>query len=148
MLKQVLDQLPSNKILRQIARLNLIAGSESNAYRFPSHVRKVEAVILAKNVFGANAGLMRFWKLNFPTLKFHNDDVDFVITRVRADSKEEIAQAPCQLKVHGENGVLHQLECKGLKDLEILAELVKSADATPVPASEIPRIESSEARLH
>lgn len=130
--------LPINKLSKQMARLNLIAGTPQNAYKLDPQFKKVELILLHKNIFGPSLGMKKFWRHNLPVLKFHNDDVDFVLTRVRASTKAEIAQVPTKIILHDAQGQKTEFDCANAHSNEILERLVKATKAKPVPSSEIP----------
>lgn len=135
---QMFKNLPVSPVLKQIARLNMIAGNPSNAFKFGSQCKKVELILQEKGVFGPAVGLKRFWRQNLPVLKFHNYDTDFFLTRVRAENKEDIKKIPAKIIVHEENGGKQEVDCKGLDNQAILAKLVEVTQATPVPEADIP----------
>lgn len=141
MTASMFKDLPKSRILRQIARLNLIAGTPKTAYKLGPEVKKLELILILKNVFKPAAGLKHFWRKNLPVLKFHNDHVDFVATRVRAKTKEEVAKVPSKIIVHGTDGSKKDIDCIFTSNSEILAKLVEVTKATPVEAAEIPVIE-------
>lgn len=130
--------LPKSRILRQIARLNLIAGTPETAYKLGPEIKKLEIILILKNVYKPAAGLKQFWRKNLPILKFHNDHVDFVATRVRAQDKEEVAKVPSKIIVHGTDGSKKDIDCLFTSHSDILAKLVEVTQATPVDAAEIP----------
>lgn len=130
--------LPLKGINRQIARLNLISGNTSNAYRFGSHIKRIELVLLHKMVYIPLAGLKKFWRRNLPVLKFHNDDTEFVVTRVRAQTKAEIKAAPIKIKVHETSGNVIEVPCALKDNDEILKKVVEVSKAESVPKEEIP----------
>lgn len=146
-LKEYLKGLPGHKILRQVARLNLVAGDSTTAYKLPSTVKKLEVLMMTKAVNRRFVGLNHFSKWTFPTLKFHNDDVDFVVTRVKPEHKEEYPQVPCALFIHKTSGDMTRIECNEMSHLRILQELVKATNALPVPELEIPHIPLPKVRL-
>lgn len=141
MIKEIVEALPrNNKLLRQITRLNIIAGSPETAYRFGPDLKKLEVVIYSKNILGHAAGLKKFWKLNLPTLKFHNDAVDFVVTRVKPTKREDFDTIPLQVRLHNQDGSVSKLDCVNKSNLVILSEVVALTGATAVPVAEIPVI--------
>lgn len=139
MIKELVQALPrNNKLLRQITRLNLIAGSPATAFRFGPSLKKLEVVIYSKNVMGHAAGLKKFWKLNLPTLKFHNDNVDFVVTRVRPTKREDFNTIPVEVRLHQQDGAVTKIACLNKDHEQILREVVESTGASLVPEEEIP----------
>lgn len=134
---QMFKDLPVLRILKQISRLNLIAGNSSNAYKLGPQVKKVELILQEKNVYGPAAGLKKFWRKHLPTLKFHNYDTDISMTRVRS-KPEEAAKVPAKIVVYDEAGQKQELDCKNLDESVILQKLVKLTQATPVPEADIP----------
>lgn len=139
MIKDLVQALPRhNKLLRQITRLNLIAGTPSTAFRFGPSLKKLEVVLYSKNIRGHGAGLKKFWKLNLPTLKFHNDNVDFVVTRVRPNKREDFDTIPLEVRLHQQDGAVTKIACRNKDHEEILREVVESTGASSVPEIEIP----------
>lgn len=139
--------LPTSKILKQIARLNNISGTPKTAFKFGPQVKKIELIILQKNIYKSSSGLKRFWRYNLPVLKFHNDNVDFLLTRVRAKTKEEIAQVPTKIVIHKDDGSKGEVDCAMQTHNEILKKLVKATDAVPVAAENLSTIATPEDRL-
>lgn len=135
---------PTSKILKQIWRLNNIAGTPKTAFRFPQTVSKLELVLLQKHVWGPPLGLKHFWRNNLPTLKFHNEDLRMAVTRVKVASKAEIAEAPTKIVVHYTDGTKKDLDCAKKKPERILRDLVKLTSATSVPESDIPLVKAPE----
>lgn len=132
--------LPRSKLLKQIARLNLIAGTPKTAFKLGPQVKKVELFLLHKNIFVPGAGLKKFWRQNMPVLKFHNDDVDFVTTRLIAENKEEVAKAPTKIIVHNKDGSSTEFDCALKTNSQILNELVKVTEGVKVSEENIPVI--------
>lgn len=131
---------PSSPILRQVYRLNLISGTPKTAYRLGPEVKKVELFVISKNAYGPTAGLKKFWREYLPTLKFHNDDVNFVVTRIRPETKEEIKKVPSKIVVYDANNKETTIDCLGKHSSNIFRQLKKATNATPVPESEIETI--------
>lgn len=119
----------------------MIAGSSKNAYRLGENTKKIELVLLEKNIIGPRTGLKNFLKLQLPTLKFHNDNVDFFCTRVRATTKEDIAKVPTKIIIHDASSNKTEIDCHSLDENKILKKLVAATGATPVPESEIPHLQ-------
>lgn len=130
--------LPSSRIWKQAARLNQIAGTPETAYRFGPKYTKIELLLIQKSVHAPAFGLRRFWRQNLPTLKFHNDNVDFVLTRIATKTKEDLAKCPTKIILHHADGSAQELDCSNKHSNKILQELVALAEATAVPAEEIP----------
>ncbi|CAN3372643.1 hypothetical protein DIURU_004864 [Diutina rugosa] len=133
--------LPSSPVLRQVARLNQIAGTTETAFRMdPSKIKAIELVLVQKNVHQPSSGLRKFWKQNLPTLQFHNNDVRFTMTRVKTASKDELAKVPASVVIHkvGDDKVV--VNCLDRSPKDILRKVVHATGATPVPDAEIPRI--------
>lgn len=125
--------LPKLRILRQIERLNLIQGTPRNAFRFnPDQVSKIELVLIQKNIHEPAIGLRKFWRENLPTLKFHNDDINFVVSRVQVKNKEEVKKCPIKIIVHQVTGDKIDINCAHLNQSRILSKLVKATNATNV----------------
>lgn len=139
--------LPKSRILKQIARLNLIAGTPQTAYKLGPEIKKLELILILKNVFKPAAGLKHFWRKNLPVLKFHNEHVDFVATRVRAHTKEEVAKVPSKIIVHGTDGSKKDIDCIFSSHSDILAKVVEATKAIPVEAAEIPVLAVPKAHL-
>lgn len=138
---------PTSKILKQIWRLNQIAGTPKTAFRFPQTVAKFELILLLKNVWGRSLGLKHFWRHNLPTLKFHNEDLSMTVTRVKAETKAEIASVPSKIVVHYTDGTKTDLSCANKRPEDILRDLVKLTNATAVPESDIPLVKVPEDRV-
>lgn len=139
MLKQLAEALPrNNALLKQIMRLNQIAGTPETAYRFGPDLKKLEVVIYSKNILGHAVGLKKFWKLNLPTLKFHNDSVDFVVTRVRPVNKDDYKKIPLEVRLHLQEGQVAKIQCANKDHSEILQEVVEITNAEQIPENEIP----------
>lgn len=135
--------LPKSSLSRQIGRLNLIAGTPQTAFKFGPNVKKIELILLEKNIMGPNIGLKKFWRYNLPTLKFHNDEVEFFCTRVRATTKDEIAIAPAKVIIHDSSNTKIELDCKSLDNETILENIVLATRALPVAEADIPQISHS-----
>lgn len=131
--------LPSSRILKQIERLNIIAGTPENAFKFNPNVKSVELFLLKAPVQGPHIGLKRFWRRNLPTLQFHNPDVDFVMTRIKVEDKADLKKVPARVVVQAD-GEPKVLNCLEKTHEQILSELVQLTNATSVPAEEIPTI--------
>lgn len=136
--------LPSSRIWKQQARLNQIAGSPSTAFKFDPKYTKVELLLIEKSVLAPAFGLRRFWRQNLPTLKFHNDNVDFVLTRIATKTKEDLAKCPTKIVLHLADGSTQELDCSNKNSSKILKELVKVTGATPVPEEEIPVLKNGD----
>lgn len=133
--------LPSSKILKQIARLNNIAGTPERAFKFDSSkISKVEMFLIHKNVHGPSVGLKKFWRQDLPTLKFHNDDIAFVMNRISASTKAEVAKCPSKIVVHKTDGGVIELDCADKHSTDILRQLAKLTGAKNVMAEDIPVI--------
>lgn len=139
--------LPTSKILKQIARLNNISGTPKTAFKLGPQVKKIELIILHKNIYKASSGLKRFWRYNLPVLKFHNDDIDFLLTRVRANTKDEIAQVPTKIVIHRADGSKGELDCAMQTHNEILKKLVQATGAAPVAPEDLHTIPVPEDHL-
>lgn len=139
--------LPTSKLLKQIARLNLISGTPKTAFKLGPQVQKIELVLLYKNIYKKGSGLKRFWRYNLPALKFHNENVDFVLTRVKGNDKSEIAKVPSKIIIHKTDGTKSELDCALQTNSEILKKVVKATDAVLVPQEEIPTVATPEDRL-
>lgn len=141
MSSKMFQRLPKSSLSKQISRLNIIAGKPNTAFKFGSDVKKIELVLLEKNVMGPAIGLKKFWRVHLPTLKFHNDDVEFFCTRVLANSKEEIRKVPAKVIIHDSSNNTSEFDCASLDKDRILKKLVRITGATPIPQSEIPHIQ-------
>ncbi|SGZ52226.1 CIC11C00000004822 [Sungouiella intermedia] len=139
--------LPTSKILKQIARLNNITGTPRTAFKFGPLVKKIELIILLKNIFKASSGLKKFWRQNLPVLKYHNDDVEFTLTRVRAMSKEEIAQVPTKIVIHLADGTKSEVDCAMQTHNQILKKLVNSTGAVAIAPDDLHTIPVPENHL-
>lgn len=147
MIKQVAERLPTNKILRQIARLNLLAGKPQLAYKFDDKYKALELIVLSKNNYLKTAGIAKFWKYNLPILKFHNDDLDFIVKRVRPETKDDIKNFESALVVRSTDSEPIVIKCNDKSPGRILEELVKVTNARQLKQSEIPLIEVPAERL-
>lgn len=136
----MIKNAPLSPILRQIFRLNQIAGTKENAFRIPPKYKKVELVMMSKQAYGPSIGLKHFWRNHLPTLKFHNDDVQFFTTKVKVSTKEEIAQAPSKIVIHDETGNKTEIDCMGDHHLEILKKFVAATASQPIDETEIPKV--------
>lgn len=132
--------LPASRILKQITRLNNIAGTTENAFKFSSKYTKIELFLIKDNIFGQAIGLKKFWRNNLPTLKFHNEDVNFVLTRINTTTKEDLAKCPTKIVIHDNADKKYEIDCANKLVSDILKEVVQVTEATPVPSSEIPVI--------
>lgn len=132
--------LPSSKIWKQIARLNLIAGTPETAFKFDPSIRKIELFLIKQPVSGQAIGLRKFWRHNLPTLKFHNENVDFSVKHIVTETKEDIQKCPTKIIIHNEGSQVNELDCSNKHYSEILKEVVGLTKATPVPSEEIPVI--------
>lgn len=133
--------LPTSPVLRQVARLNKIAGTPATAFRFdPLKVREIEVFLTQKNAHPPSKGLRKFWKENMPTLRFHNDDVGFAMTRIAVNKDEDLAKMKAKIVVHTTNDGSQSINCANKDQSVILDELVKLTEAKPVPEAEIPVI--------
>ncbi|GEQ70031.1 hypothetical protein JCM33374_g3707 [Metschnikowia sp. JCM 33374] len=146
-LKEYLKGLPGHKILRQVARLNLISGDSNTAFKLPSNVKKLEVLIMNKAVNRRMVGLNQFWKWNLPTLRFHNDNVDFVVTRIKPEVKEEYPRVPCAIFIHKKAGDVTRIECNDRSASWIVKSIVNATGAQVVPKEEIPHIPLPKVRL-
>lgn len=141
-------ELPTGALTRQLARVNLIAGTPSTAFRIDSQrTRRIELLLVHGLHHKPLAGLRRFWRYNLPTLRFHNDDVDFVCTRFTVGSKEEIPKIVTRINLHDANGKTTPVDCRNKSNVEILDLVVKATGAVPVPESEIPVFKFKEEEL-
>lgn len=132
--------LPSSRILKQITRLNNIAGTPETAFKFSPKYTKLELFLIKQNVSGSAIGLKKFWRNNLPTLKFHNEDVNFVLTRINTTTKEDIAKCPTKIVVYDNASNKHEIDCADKQVSDILAEVIKATEATQIPEKEIPVI--------
>jgi len=131
--------LPSSKILKQITRLNNIAGESHRAYKLDStKFSKIELFLIQKNVHGPSVGLKKFWRQDLPTLKFHNDDIGFVCTRIQVDNKADVEKCPSKILVHKTAGGAIEIDCLNKHSSEILKELARVTEAKNVKADDIP----------
>lgn len=135
------QRLPTSSLAKQVSRLNLIAGTPKTAFKFGESTKKIELVLLEKNIAGPSIGLKKFWRVHLPTLKFHNDDVEFFCTRVRATTKEEIAKVPAKIIIHDTSNNKTEIDCSSHDKDRILRKLVKATGASPVPMDDIPHIQ-------
>lgn len=132
--------LPSSRILKQITRLNNIAGTPETAFKFNPKYTKLELFLIKHNVSGSAIGLKKFWRNNLPTLKFHNEDVNFVLTRITTSTKEDISKCPSKIIVYDNADKKYEIDCADRQVSDILAEVIKVTEASPVAEKEIPVI--------
>lgn len=134
--------LPQSRVLKQIARANLIAGTLENAFVLnPSKFKRVELLVIQKNIHEPAIGLRKFWKENLPVLQFHNNDIEFAVTRIKVNNKDEVKQCPIKILVTpvGSEAKL-EIDCAHLNQSKILKKLVKLTGATPVAEEDIPKL--------
>lgn len=131
--------LPRLGLIQKLERLNGIAGTPSTAFRINTNKFKGLELQLNQEIAPA-AGLTQFWKTNLPPLRFHNDDFNFRVTKIKLDDVEAQAEiCPVKLKVFGvEDKDSFELDCKGKPSDYILQEFVKRTGAEAVPEEEIP----------
>lgn len=129
--------LPTSKLLRQIARFNLISANPRAAYKLGPDIKRLELFLVHKNVYKPGAGLKKFWRENLPALKFHNDDVEFVVLRFVAPDKTQLSQAPCILRVHRKDGKYTDLDCSLKSNVDIMRRMVKETGAVRVPEEDL-----------
>lgn len=136
---KMFPDLPSSRILRQVARLNKISGTPDVAYKFDPKYTKMELLLPQARNHKDSMGLRQFWKHNLPTLKFHNDDIAFQVKKIQTESPEELAKCPTKLIVY-ENNEKVEIPCHNAESSEILSKLVQITNASSVPEEEIPTI--------
>lgn len=129
---------PRSPIQKQLFRLNTINGTLSRAFKFGPDVKKIQLNILHKRTYGPTVGIIKFWRMWLPILKFHNDDTDFVVTRFKANTKEELSNVKTTITVHNSNGTSDVINCANRHTDEIIENLVKYTKATEIPKDEIP----------
>lgn len=130
--------LATGPLARQVARANLISGSPQTAFRFDtSRIAKIELLLVQNIHHKPLTGLKKFWRYNLPTLKFHNDEIDFVCTRYKLDSKQDIPSVVSRIRVHNRDGKTIPIECQNQDNSQILQLLVAATEAKPVHESEI-----------
>jgi len=133
--------LPSSRILKQIANLNRISGTPETAFKIdPAQVSKIELLLIQGNGHGPSVGLKKFWRHNLPTLKFHNEDISFVVTRINTSTKQEFEACPAKIVIHKSNSEKVQIDCAKQHSSKILESLVKLTGAASIPADQIPTI--------
>lgn len=137
---KMFKNMPKSRLLKQIARLNLISGTPETAFKIdPTKYSKIELLLAESRGDGKSVGLRKFWKHNLPTLKFHNDDIDFVVTRVAAETKDEEALVPVKLLVYG-TAETKTFNVASEHSDNILEQLVKYTNAKSIPEEELPTI--------
>ncbi|KAG7660613.1 MRP49 [[Candida] subhashii] len=132
--------LPRFSIVAQVHRLNRIAGVGSPATAFRLNTKKFTGLELQLNEkMKAAEGLKEFWKTNLPTLKFHNDDFGFRVTKIQLADETEEVKCPVKLKVFGvDQKDNFELDCKSKPRSLIFEEFIKHIEAKQVPEEEIP----------
>ena len=146
MSEPILEGQPSKRLLKQIGRLNKIAGSTENAYKLGPKFTKLELFLINNTNQPASTGLKQFWRNHLPAIKFHNEDLTVVLTRINA-TKEEVSKVPAKIKCFGDAGSVQEIDCLDKPESEILKQLFKVTEAQPVDASEIPYIETPKYEL-
>lgn len=136
---KVLSKVPASKVAKQFARLNLIGGNSKTAFKIDSNqYPKVELLLAQSRGHGPSVGLRKFWKQNLPTLKFHNDDISFIVNRIQANDKSEEKLLPTKLVIYNANSEKHEINVANEHSSDILEKLVKFTNAQSIPESEIP----------
>lgn len=132
--------LPKSRIPKQVARLNQIAGSSENAFKFGPRYTKMEIFLINQTKQPASKGLKFFWRQHMPTLKFHNEDFGFVLKRVKVDDPAAADKVPVRIDLYDAAHNKTEIDCSFKSESDILAELLNKTEATPVAEAEIPRI--------
>ncbi|OBA24085.1 hypothetical protein METBIDRAFT_30437 [Metschnikowia bicuspidata var. bicuspidata NRRL YB-4993] len=104
-------------------------------------------MIMLKIAQRRSIGLNHFWKWNLPTLKFHNENIDFVVTRIQPETDEDYPKIPSAIFVHKAGDKMTRVECNGKTHEWILKNLVSATGATRVPVEDIPHIPLPKVRL-
>lgn len=135
----------SPRLLKQIDRVNKLRGTPETSYKFDaSKIKEVELFVYRQKpiVFQPAKGLKSFLKDSLPTLRYHNPDIQFTVTNIKAELEDELKKIPLKLniKAHNESDS-SSIECANQPPHWILSELVKRTKARQMTAEEIPLIE-------
>ncbi|SCU87519.1 LADA_0E04478g1_1 [Lachancea dasiensis] len=85
-------------------------------------------------------GARKFWREYLPTLQFYNPQLQFQVTRVRNDNKND-ASVPCTLEIIGQEGVaVDQLDMRNKQGSQIMKELLAKIEHTRVAEPDIVRL--------
>ncbi|CAH2354499.1 54S ribosomal protein Mrp49p, mitochondrial [[Candida] railenensis] len=134
--------LPKSRIAKQAARLNQIAGTSENAYKLGPKYSKMEIFLINQTPQRASVGLKQFWRQHLPTLKFHNDDFEFIMKRIKVEDTKEAEQCPVKIDLYeAQNQNKLTIDCSFKSESEILEEIIKSTEAAPVDSKDIPKLE-------
>ncbi|CAK7903105.1 hypothetical protein CAAN1_16S01134 [[Candida] anglica] len=138
---RMFKNLPKSRLLKQAARLNMIAGSAENAYKFGPKFTKMEIFLINQTPQKASIGLKQVWRQHLPTLKFHNEAFEFVLKRVNVANAEEAEKCPAKINLYDASNNKTELDCRYKSESEILQEILKVTGATAVKPEDIPKVE-------
>lgn len=141
---------PGSQYFREIASLKRITGAietRKAAIKIdPLKYNKVE-LIMPLNRYLKSRGLRHFWKTYLPTIKFHNDDINFIVTRVTTSDPNDPEQAkkvPVKIHLHNLNSPVKEINVDSVGVDAILDQFITSAEATPVDPKDILFIDPKE----
>ncbi|CUS24687.1 LAQU0S18e01992g1_1 [Lachancea quebecensis] len=130
-----------SRIARQLKFLNKISSStlEPQVVLNPQKYAGLNLTFQYQNHNG-HMGARKFWHEYLPTLQFYNPGLQFQVTRVKNEDKNN-AGVPCILQTIGKDGsVLETLDMRNKQHPEIMQELLEKADYEKVPESDIVRV--------
>ncbi|KAI3405134.2 MRP49 [Candida oxycetoniae] len=132
------------KITRQIKRVNNLRGRPSSSFKFDaSKFKEFEFFIYHQNpyIYKPASGILRLFETALPTLRYHNPDVQFTITKVEVNDPKELLELPLMVKIYGENPEnVQTIDCTNKPPHQILNELVELTNARKLKKEEIPFI--------
>ncbi|RLV92774.1 54S ribosomal protein MRP49 mitochondrial [Spathaspora sp. JA1] len=134
-----------SKYKLQAAKLNKIAGVDSQASVVlnPTKYKGLELQMISNRQNAQARGIYEFWRQDLRTLKFHNQNLDFQVTKITYQEDSEIEKIPARLIVRDLQGGEFTIDCKNKTRSDILSELLKLTKAEPVPVEEIPVVEGT-----
>lgn len=138
--------LQGGVIPKQVARLNFIAGTPKTAFKFGPKYTKMEIFLINQTPQKASVGLKQFWRQHLPTLKFHNEDFQFIMKRITVENKADAAKVPVRIDLYDAEDKKIQLDCSFKSELDILQEVLSKTEATPVATEDIPKITLKKAK--
>lgn len=135
----MLSNLSSQRTLRQIKWINQILGNSKTSFKLNQNINKIELILVDKFQNQSSCGLKKFWKNNLPTLKFHNEKINFVLKRIflPKENDDKIVKIASKINVYNNDNTVQNIGCECKESEEILKELVLVTQATPVAENEI-----------
>ncbi|KAF5104146.1 hypothetical protein DV451_000886 [Geotrichum candidum] len=138
--------LPSARIPRQLARLNAIARGPG-AIKLPANVKAINLSFKFQNKDG-HMGPRKFWQKNLPQVQFHNPATPISVSRKFAVTPEEAGKVPAVLSITFADGSEKSVNVKHKHSDEILEDLIRLTEATPVPIEEQPLLTRQSADVY